>query len=110
MAVTSASFVESFPEFRFAAAAQLTARLAQIELTTGDCWAGEARDLIVMLQLADALAISPSGRDAQLSEPGQATTYRKQLWGLVKAKGFANADLRLGTVFPFALTDFWGCV
>lgn len=102
MTVTVASFQESFPEFAKANSAMLTARLAQIELVTGDGWAEGVRDLVVMLQLADALAVSPSGRDAQLSEPGKTTTYRLQLWGLVKAAGFAASE-RLGTVDPYVI-------
>lgn len=95
MTVTVASFQVAYPEFAKANSATLEARLAEVELVTSDAW-GEKRDLAVSLQLADALACSPSGRDAQLSDPNSPTTYRRRYWALCKALGFAN-PIRLGT-------------
>lgn len=98
MAVTTTSFKEAFPEFAKAGTPMLEARLAHAEqLVSTDAY-GDRRDQVVMLTLADLLATSPSGRDAQLEasqQPGP-TTYRRQLWRLQQAMGCA-ASARLGT-------------
>lgn len=103
MTVSVASFQLAYPEFAKANATMLAARLAEVELVTSDSW-GTKRDVAVMLQLADALATGPSGRDAQLTDPGQPTTYRRRYWNLCKALGFAH-ELRLGLdpANPFGL-------
>ncbi len=96
MAATVAAFLVSYPEFAKAPTPMLEARLAEIELVTADTW-GTRRDLAVYLQLADALANSPSGRDAQLSSPNEPSTYRRRYVALSKALACASS-IRLGTV------------
>ena len=99
MAVTVESFQVAFPEFAKSNPAMLAARLAHAEaIVSADGW-GLKRDLVVQLTLADLLATSPMGRDAQLDANGQpmATTYRKQLWELMKGLRYANSTL-FGTI------------
>jgi len=69
MAVTRDSFVEAFPEFAKANTAMVVARLAMVELEVSDSF-GDSRDYAVMLKLADALALSPWGRDQRMVPKG----------------------------------------
>lgn len=104
MAVTVASFKVSFPEFAFAGDDMLAAQLAHVEATTGDGYDTEAkRDYVVMLTLADAIAVSPMGRDANLlAEGAKSSTYRLKLWGLMKGNACLH-ESRWGT--PAEATD-----
>lgn len=101
MATTTTAFLVRYPEFAKANAAMLTAALADAELMTSDAF-GDKRDLAVYLQLADALATGPSGRDAQLSTPNEPSTYRRQYDRLARALACGNST-RLGTVYDGTL-------
>ena len=85
MAVTTASFLIAYPEFRNAGAAMLAAQLAQVEIVVSDSF-GTQRDQVVMLTLADRLATSPAGRDARLTtEKAPTSTYSVELERLKSA-------------------------
>lgn len=110
MTVSVANFKVAFPEFLKAAEAMVSAQLAFVEATTHDDWGSEAaRDYVVMLSLADALATGPFGRDAQLiAADAKTSTYRLKLWGLMKAHACLHPD-RLGTLpagVPVALEAY----
>lgn len=85
MAVTVASFKARFREFRLADETMCEAALAGVEATTSiDAYPSEAaRDEVVLFTLADALAMSPFGRDAQMLLKGEhgesVTAYGKRL-------------------------------
>lgn len=92
MAVSTASFLLAYPEFVGAGTSLLTAQLAQAELLVSDAF-GTQRDLVVMLVLADALARSPSGRDAKLDGPGDVTVYQHTLDRLKTANALSASRL-----------------
>jgi hypothetical protein len=95
MTATTADFIVAFPEFSKAPTAMLTAQLAFAEATVSDSWAEARRDFIVYLTLADTLACSPWGRDAQLiAADAKTSTYRLRLWGLMKRRPPRHATLR----------------
>lgn len=85
MAVTVSSFKTRFREFLLADADMCAAALAGVEATVStDAWPSEAaRDEVVMLTLAESLALSPFGRDAQMTIKGEhgetATSYGVRL-------------------------------
>jgi hypothetical protein len=99
VATSVAAFFVAFPEFKKLPTAQAEAQLAFIEATTHDGWGSATkRDYAVYLSLADALATSPAGRDAQLiAADAKTSTYRLKLWSLMKAHACLHPD-RLGTL------------
>lgn len=94
MAVTVESFLEAYPEFRALHpedVALVPAVLARAERRIGNNWTDDSkRDLAVELQCAHMLAMMPSGRNAQLSEPGKPTAYQCELEKLKKSNAFAK--------------------
>lgn len=94
MAVTIAAFKVQYPEFALAGDAMLTAVLQGTEATTGaDGFGTEAeRDEYVMLALAHALALSPMGRDARLSNKDGTTTYGTQMSAMRDANACLNPN------------------
>lgn len=98
MAVSVASFKVAFPEFLKAGDPMVAAQLAFVELEVSDSF-GDSRDLAVMLKLADALALSPWGRDARLVPKGVdnafTSTYGVRLRAMAEANGI-TAD-RMGS-------------
>lgn len=95
MAVSVASFLVAFPEFLKAGDAMIAAQLALTELEVSDSFA-EQRDQAVMLRLADALALSPWGRNARMVTPSAATsTYGTRF--LAMASGNAVSASRMGS-------------
>jgi hypothetical protein len=98
MTATVAAFIVAYPEFSKAPTAMLTAQLAFAEATVSDTWVAAQRDFVVYLTLADTLACSPWGRDAQLiAADAKTSTYRLRLWGLMKGHACLNEN-RLGTL------------
>lgn len=97
MAVTADSFLEVFPEFLPLHEEQETlipAVLARAERRIGDNWpSDEDRDDAVELQAAHMLALSPAGRNAKLSEPGQPTAYQQELACLKRGNAFAKSRI-----------------
>jgi hypothetical protein len=83
----------------------LTAQLALAELEVSDSF-GASRDLAVYLRLADALALSPWGRDARMVTPAASTsTYGMRLMSMALANAVSASRLgtgilttRLGTI------------
>lgn len=96
MAVTVDSFKTAFPEFVKAGDAMLTAQLALVELEVSDSF-GDSRDLAVMLKLADALALSPWGRDARLIPKGVdnafTSTYGQRFQKMCEANAVSASRL-----------------
>lgn len=96
MAVTVASFLVAFPEFQKAGTPMLEAQLALVELEVSDSF-GDSRDLAVMLKLADALALSPWGRDARLVPKGVdnafSSTYGVRFRAMCEANGVSASRL-----------------
>lgn len=75
---TVPGFLERYGEFTNAGTSALAAALVDAEALTSDSF-GEQRDIAVYLTMADALARSPSGRDAKLDGPGDVTVYQHTL-------------------------------
>lgn len=100
MAVTVASFKVAFPEFGKAGDPMLEAQLALVELEVSDAF-GDSRDLAVMLKLADALALSPWGRDARMVPKGVdnafSSTYGVRFSAMAEANGVTAS--RLGSTY-----------
>jgi hypothetical protein len=96
MTVSTASFLVAFPEFAKANTAMVTAQLAMVELEVSDSF-GESRDLAVMLKLADALALSPWGRDARMVPKGVdnafSSTYGVRLQRMQEANAVSASRL-----------------
>jgi hypothetical protein len=93
MAVTAESFLLAYPEFKTLPAEDTTlvaAMLARAERRVGNMWRADLRDDIVELTCAHMLSLTPSGRNAQLSEPGSPTAYQRDLKCLMKANAFAR--------------------
>jgi len=88
--VSVASFLVSFPEFLKAGQPMMEAQLAFTELEVSDSF-GDSRDLAVMLKLADALALSPWGRDARMVPKGVdnafSSTYGVRYRAMAEANG-----------------------
>ena len=101
MSVTVAAFKARFREFTFADADMCAAALAGVEATVSvDAFPSEAsRDEVVMLSLAHSLALSPSGRDAQM-------VFKGEHGESVTSYGARLAELRSGNacLHPFR----WG--
>jgi hypothetical protein len=96
MTVSVASFKIAFPEFVKAGDAMLGAQLAFTETEVSDSF-GDSRDLAVMLKLADALALSPWGRDARLVPKGVdnafSSTYGVRFRAMAEANGVTASRL-----------------
>jgi hypothetical protein len=109
MAVSIASFKICFGEFAKAGDAMLTAQLALVENEVSDAF-GDSRDLAVMLKLADALALSPWGRDARLVPTGvnnaYCSTYGRRFLSMAEANGVTAS--RLGTALSQWREDYDG--
>lgn len=94
MAVTVESFLEAYPEFIPLSETQtalVAAVLARAEVRIGNNWdSDEQRDLVVELQCAHMLSLSPAGRSAKLSEPGTKTSYECELHQIKKGNAFAK--------------------
>ncbi len=93
MTVTAASFLVAYPEFAAIHEADETlvpAVLERAELRIGDMWRDGLRDVAVELQTAHMLALSPAGRNAKLSEPGQPTAYQRDLQQLKRGNAFGR--------------------
>lgn len=93
MAVTAESFLVAYPEFAPMHAEDETlvpAVLARAERRVGTVWREDLRDDIVELTCAHMLSLTPSGRNAKLSEPGSPTAYQRDLKCLMKANAFAR--------------------
>lgn len=90
MAVTLASFLVAFPEFLKAGDPMIEAQLALVELEVSDTF-GDSRDLAVMLKLADALALSPWGRDARMVPKGVDNAFSSAYGVRFRAMMEANA-------------------
>lgn len=101
MAVSVASFLICFPEFTKAGSTMLAAQLPLVELEVSDSF-GTSRDLAVMLKLADALALSPWGRDARMVPKGvdnaYTSTYGVRLMNLAQANAVSASRLGTGLV------------
>lgn len=69
--------------------ALIPAVIARAELRIGNTWRADVRDAIVELQTAHMLALSPSGRNAKLSMPGEPTAYECELKERKKGNAFA---------------------
>jgi hypothetical protein len=96
VAVTVNSFLEAYPEFTALSEEQVLlvpAILARAERRIGDSWEEEIRDDIVELQAAHMLALTPAGRAAKLSSPGEPTAYQEEL--MVRKKGHAFGRMRI---------------
>ena len=96
MTVSLASFKTAFPEFVKAGDPMIAAQLAMVELEVSDSF-GESRDLAVMLKLADALALSPWGRDARMVPKGVdnafSSTYGVRLQRMQEANAVSASRL-----------------
>ena len=93
MAVTVASFKVAYPEFVKAEDATIEAHLAQTELDVSDSF-GDVRDQAVMLHLADALALSPFGRNARMVSPSASTsTYGERFRRMAEANAVSASRL-----------------
>jgi len=93
MAVTVASFLVRFPEFRKAGDPMLTAVLAEVELQVSDSF-GDQRDMALMLRFADTLALSPWGRDAKMVSPtGKISTYGARFDRMAEANAVSSSRL-----------------
>jgi hypothetical protein len=94
VAVTVESFLEAFPEFAPMHAEDeplVVAVLARAERRIGNNWTDDSkRDLAVELQCAHMLAMSPAGRNARLSEPGEKTAYECELKEMKKGNAFGK--------------------
>ena len=101
MTVSVAAFKICFGEFAKAGDAMLAAQLALVELEVSDSF-GTSRDLAVMLKLADALALSPWGRDARMVPKGvdnaYTSTYGVRLMNLAQANAVSASRLGSGLV------------
>jgi hypothetical protein len=97
MAVTAESFLLAYPEFEPIHEQQTTliaAVIARAELRITASWEpADQRDQAVELQAAHMLALSPAGRNAKLSLPGEETAYEAEL--KARKKGYAFARLRV---------------
>jgi hypothetical protein len=91
MAASTASFLLAYPEFANAGTPLLTAALAEAELLVSDSF-GTQRDSVVYLTMADALARSPSGRDAKLADD-EKTVYQHTLDRLKSANAVTASRL-----------------
>jgi hypothetical protein len=98
MPTSLAAFKTCFPEFLKAGDAMIAAQLALVETEVSDSF-GDSRDLAVYLKLADALALSPWGRDARLVPTGvnnaYCSTYGRRFLAMAEANGITAS--RLGT-------------
>jgi hypothetical protein len=93
---TVEGFLVEYPEFTPLHAEDeplVTAVLARAERRIGSAWPEEVRDDIVYLQMADTLARTPMGRNANLSAPGEPTTYSQDL--KCRKKAFACGRSRV---------------
>lgn len=97
MTVSVAQFLVEFPEFapmHDEDPAFLAAVLARADRHISPSWPTETRDDLVYLQCADNCAQSPMGRNAKLSEKGDAeTSYAKEL--ACRKKAFAAGRSRV---------------
>jgi hypothetical protein len=98
MTASVGAFKICFGEFAKAGDAMIAAQLALVELEVSDSF-GDSRDLAVYLKLADALALSPWGRDARLVPTGvnnaYCSTYGRRFLAMAEANGITAS--RLGT-------------
>jgi hypothetical protein len=77
--VEASDFLESYPEFRTAPTALISKVLEEVELFVSDSW-GARRNLVVKLEVAARLAMSPQGRAARLSDAKTGvSTYSQRL-------------------------------
>ena len=85
---TQNTFLGMFPTFCTADWLLGAATLARYEGLVGDGW-GAQRDLIVGLETANALALSPAGRAAKMVSKDGTSTYGQQLKTLMRAHACA---------------------
>lgn len=88
-----AAFVVRYPEFQYVSTTQIEACLGEALADTSDAWEGVSQaEEYVMVKAAEKLSESPVGRDARVTEPGQAkTTYMHHRLRLEKAFAFARS-------------------
>lgn len=67
--MTRADFIVLFPEFTPTDATTVAAHLVAADAFVADTWADDEVDLVTALTAADAIAKSPIGRQAGLSDP-----------------------------------------
>ena len=84
--MTRSEFIALFPEFTPTDTDSVTAHLAAAEAIVGDTWEAGELDLIIALTAANAIATSPLGRKAGLSDPKTGiSTYGVRLQKLQEA-------------------------
>jgi len=76
MALVSADFKARYTEFAKLTDTQVDLALADADAITAADMDTTYREDVVFLQCAHALATSPLGRNARLSEPGKTTVYQ----------------------------------
>jgi len=82
--MTAATFKGIYPAFQQIPDATIDAQIASYEALTSDSWSSDQRDTVLALQVADALARSPEGRNARMVAKDGSTPYRTELRRLAK--------------------------